>query len=348
MKQRNYGLDLLRLVLMYMVCVLHTLGQGGVLNASAGTAYSIFWGLEIFCYCAVDSFALMSGYTASNKPRTFEELAEMWFQVFFYSFVLTGILTVFVLREQWTTQDMLRCAMPVIYGKFWYFSAFFALYFAMPVLNKFLFSLSAEQAKKALLVVFIGFSVMETLTGVFYTNKGYSTVWLMALYAMGLLAKQSHLFENKSTGFLFILWMGCIAATWISKIKLHISLAVVSYTSPTILLSGILMVLLFARIPLKGTIIAKLSPLAFGIYLFHTNQVIWSAWLKGRFIFAASEPLYLGVLLVLCIAFAIFISGLLVETLRFYLAKWLRIPALSKKVVQLVEYIFAKASLLLG
>lgn len=31
--QRNYGIDLLRLVLMYMVCILHTLGQGGILNA---------------------------------------------------------------------------------------------------------------------------------------------------------------------------------------------------------------------------------------------------------------------------------------------------------------------------
>ena len=26
--ERNYGIDLLRLVLMYMVCMLHTLGQG--------------------------------------------------------------------------------------------------------------------------------------------------------------------------------------------------------------------------------------------------------------------------------------------------------------------------------
>ena len=30
--ERNYGIDLLRLVLMYMVCMLHTLGQGGTLR----------------------------------------------------------------------------------------------------------------------------------------------------------------------------------------------------------------------------------------------------------------------------------------------------------------------------
>ena len=32
---RNHGIDLLRLALMFMVCMLHTLGQGGILNASA-------------------------------------------------------------------------------------------------------------------------------------------------------------------------------------------------------------------------------------------------------------------------------------------------------------------------
>lgn len=31
--ERNYGIDLLRIVLMYMVCILHTLGCGGVLAA---------------------------------------------------------------------------------------------------------------------------------------------------------------------------------------------------------------------------------------------------------------------------------------------------------------------------
>ena len=42
--ERNYGIDLLRLVLMYMVCMLHTLGQGGILGVcQAGTVeYKVF------------------------------------------------------------------------------------------------------------------------------------------------------------------------------------------------------------------------------------------------------------------------------------------------------------------
>ena len=43
-KERNYGIDFLRLVFMYMVCILHTLGQGGVLNAitQGSNEYKVF------------------------------------------------------------------------------------------------------------------------------------------------------------------------------------------------------------------------------------------------------------------------------------------------------------------
>ncbi len=85
MENRNCGIDLLRLVLMFMVCVLHALGQGGVLSAfpvgSAG--YRFFYLPETICYCAVDAFALISGYTArEGKKQKYARITEMWFQVF--------------------------------------------------------------------------------------------------------------------------------------------------------------------------------------------------------------------------------------------------------------------------
>ena len=50
---RNHGIDLLRLVLMFMVCMLHTLGQGGILNASAeGTNDIEHIGFWKFCLIA--------------------------------------------------------------------------------------------------------------------------------------------------------------------------------------------------------------------------------------------------------------------------------------------------------
>ena len=61
MNEKNKGIDFLRLVLMFMICVLHVLGHGGVLKASKiGSVQSnLFWFLEIFSICAVDAFALI-------------------------------------------------------------------------------------------------------------------------------------------------------------------------------------------------------------------------------------------------------------------------------------------------
>lgn len=68
---RNHGIDLLRLVLMFMVCMLHTLGQGGILNASAeGTnAYRAYWFLEILSYCAVDGLLLVDMLQATDHEN---------------------------------------------------------------------------------------------------------------------------------------------------------------------------------------------------------------------------------------------------------------------------------------
>ncbi|EOS72255.1 hypothetical protein C819_04357, partial [Lachnospiraceae bacterium 10-1] len=52
--ERNYGIDLLRIIAMLLVVVLHVLGQGGVLEASKGVRAAVAWFFEVAAYCAVD------------------------------------------------------------------------------------------------------------------------------------------------------------------------------------------------------------------------------------------------------------------------------------------------------
>ena len=62
--QRNYGIDLLRIISMFFVLILHCYGQGGIIyHATQGTIqYKFSWMIEIIAYCAVNIFALISGY----------------------------------------------------------------------------------------------------------------------------------------------------------------------------------------------------------------------------------------------------------------------------------------------
>ena len=257
-KERNYGIDLLRLVLMYMVCMLHTLGQGGILNASvAGTGgYKVFWFLEILSYCAVDGFAIISGYMANDKPRKYEKLIDMWFQAFFYSFIVTMILTIIGINDTWSKSAIIKSAFPVTFGYFWYFTAFFALFFSIPILNSFLFTIDTNMTKKVFIIIVILFSVLGVLGDPFKSNNGYSAIWLMVLYCIGVLAKKIKLFETRRSITLIILWALCIVLTWGAHVFIGINL-LTNYVSPTILLSGILMVVLFSRISIRGSILKK-------------------------------------------------------------------------------------------
>ena len=55
---RNWGVDLLRILSMFMVVVLHVLGQGGILVAQVPFDYGwvLCWTLESACFCAVNCF----------------------------------------------------------------------------------------------------------------------------------------------------------------------------------------------------------------------------------------------------------------------------------------------------
>lgn len=204
---------------MFMVCMLHTLKQGGILNATeeGSLRFGTFWLLEILSYCAVDGFAFISGYMSPNKPRKYEKLVEMWFQAFFYSFVVTLLLTAVGVNESLEKKDMIQCAFPVIFEKFWYFSAFFVLYFAIPILNRYLFAIKEATAQKTLLALFLLFSVLSVVRDVedpFGVQDGYSAIWLIVLYCMGVLAKRIRLFETRKTASLLLLWALCVFLTW--------------------------------------------------------------------------------------------------------------------------------------
>lgn len=344
--ERNYGIDFLRLVLMYMVCILHTLGQGEVLDSCPVDSgkYKAFWLLEILCFSAVDGFAIISGFFASDKPRKYEKLAEMWFQVFFYSFILTMLFTIAGVNSDWPKTDIIKCALPVTYEKFWYFTAFFALFFVIPILNKFVFALNEQKSKIAFLVLIL-FSCMTLMADAFKVKNGYSTIWIMILYCIGALAKRGRIFEGKSTRVLIVIWGICVLLTWWTKVFKGTNL-LVNYVSPTILLSGLLMVIIFSRISLKGTIISRVSPLAFGIYLFQLNQVIWGS-LKNRVSFVGQFKFGKAVVYVVFFAMMIFVTGIFVEFVRNKLAKVCRISELSKKIVTMIKWILQKSTVIL-
>lgn len=347
-KTRNYGIDLLRLVLMFMVCMLHILSHGGVLSSCGPGAanYALFWLLETISYCAVDGFAIISGYTASGKPVAFSKIISMWFQVHFYSLVLTLFLSFAGVPNTLGLSGILKTAFPVTFGIYWYFNAYIALAFFMPFLNAYLFSIDERTAKKAFLILIGLFSVLGIVADSFATAWGYSPIWLMVLYCLGLLAKRINLFAQKRSATLVLLFAVCVLGTWGVLMRTGL-LRLIHYISPTTLMCGILLVILFSRIPVKGRVISKLSPLAFGIYLFQLNPLVWDGILTNACSFIAQKSLIVGTLWAFACAALLFAAGMAVEFLRSSLAKMVKLHVLSQKIADLCERLVEKAFVLL-
>lgn len=135
---RNYGIDLLRLVSMFLVTILHVLNQGGALDAASGVNQYVGACMMLFTMCSVNCFGIISGYVLYSEhehPYRFSKYFSIWLQVFLYSFGLTLLSHLSGLSKV-TPKALLASALPLTTDRYWYFTAYTGVFFLAPWLNK--------------------------------------------------------------------------------------------------------------------------------------------------------------------------------------------------------------------
>ena len=93
--QRDYGIDLLRIISIMMVPMIHLLGQGGVIASTVPFSinYEVAWLFESFLLVAVNCFVLITGYVYYGKETRYYRLFTLWAEVLFYSIIIIIALT---------------------------------------------------------------------------------------------------------------------------------------------------------------------------------------------------------------------------------------------------------------
>lgn len=326
---RNLGIDLYRVVLTYMICVLHTLGQGGLLasNAVGTTYFRIFWLLETAAYCAVDGYALISGYTAKEKEFDLKRISSLWIQVFFYSFLMSFIVSDFGLKGDMSTKAIILSAFPASSEAYWYFSAYIPLIILEPFLVKGLKNIDDEGLKTLFIVIVVIFSLSGLVSDAYKTQVGYSFIWLTLLFVLGYIIKHIKMFEDWSNKKLLLGSFITVFLSW-GLMAINGNDKLISYISPTIVFDGIFLMILFARLKPNAKFVKTLAPLTFGIYLFQNNRIMWST-LKDLFLFVNDLNVFAIVPVVLLLGLAIFLAGTVVDFLRLQLFKLLKVEKLA-------------------
>lgn len=196
MKQREYSLDLARIVSMLGILLLHILGQGGLLlsNEPTSVRYWVYWAVEIFAYSSVDLFAMLTGWLDTNrisKPSTFRIL-ELLSVVLSYSVIITLLFTAFCPEKVIGIKGVVKGIFPMVVGRYWYITCYIPLAILKPYLSKALAEMTIVEHRKLCIILILIFSIIPTfaLTDLFVLKWGYSTIWLLICYIIGSYLKR--------------------------------------------------------------------------------------------------------------------------------------------------------------
>lgn len=341
-KNRNYGVDLLRNLSMFMVVMLHVLGVGGLLAATIDSPikYHLLKVLHISSMCAVNCYGLISGYIGYRSKFRVSSIITLWLQVFFYSF---GIALIFLVAmpEAVAIKDVIKLSLPVIFNRYWYFTSYFALFFTMPLLNAAIENIPKRTFEISFGVLTFLLTVCSQtviLDNQFGINNGYSYIWLVILYCIGGYLAKYKIEIKKSVSAL--LYLGCVAICWLSqfvlkKIGFSSPERLEAYNSPFVLLMAVFLVLLFANMKLPkiiAKVVSILAPASFAVYLIHLHPLVRNNLLLDAFTKFGQLPTVLVVIFAILATIVIYLLCSGIDYIRLFLFKLFKIKDLSKKL----------------
>lgn len=351
---RVLGMDLLKILSMFMVVLLHVNGHGGViwnLNKPFTDNWYFANGVEFFCIVAVNLFAIISGYVYFGRKWKIKNLISLWLQVFFYSVVITVIFMICQGTEKVTWTRFWEACFPVSTKQYWYFSAYVVVFFAIPIFN-----LAIERFSKGQTMAFLGIvgfllTVGTTVHDAFSIANGYNAFWLSYLYLVGAFVKKyDFTFRLGKKKFGAWAYFGIyLLIILIDIIRMAIQKEVwnenteYGYTFPLHFLSSIVLFLCFSRIQIKSNkVITVIASAAFGVYIISEHSLIRAQFITDQFKEWKDYNPFGMVGMMLLAALIIYLICTGIELLRQLLFKGIQVPKLLNFIQRKADGLFAK------
>jgi surface polysaccharide O-acyltransferase-like enzyme len=278
------------------------MGVGGVLDSvkllSGG--YFVVWTWETIMYCAVNCYAIISGFVCFGREAKWRNVINLWVQTFFYSAGITAVLFLAGELDGESLREIFKSVLPMSTNRYWYFSSYVGMFAFIPLLNKLVETMERDNLRNALIIIVC---VLSLPTTIFYSDPfvleyGCSVLWLMIMYLIGAYLKK---YENDklsqktyAAGFL-LATLGTSVLKYVivfltSKVGIALPGSFLdTNVTPTIVIAAICLFCLFKNIKISsekiGKIIVYIGSLSYGIFLVHFHPFIVSHYLKNSFAF---------------------------------------------------------------
>lgn len=209
-----------------------------------------------------------------------------------------------------------------------------------PILNSFIQTTEKKNGIISIISLLFFIAIIPTYlkNDLFNVKTGYSTLWLAIMYLLGGIVSKYNIGKLISKCHCIILFSLLVLSTWLNKLLDIIPFDLVKYTSPTIILSALSLLLLFSNLSLLNKrmiqITLFLSSSSFAVYLIHDNPIF------RRYIFGnltkpfINDSILLVIFKILGIALSIYLISSLIDKLRQIFMKIIRIDNHLKNLEQ--------------
>lgn len=305
--------------------------MGGVINniPILTVKYEVTWFLKCFCLCAVNCYAMASGYLLADKKFRLSRIVTLWFEVEIYS-LLVSIFSTVVTGNELSVKQIVMSAMPFISKQYWYFTIYVGVFFLSPYINLIIRRLEKNTLEKLLITIFVlvcmipamfNFDLFETPTG--------SLFWMSYCYLLGGYIRKYGIRIKRP-----LLYYGAGAVTmWVIRIIYEmwrsftheeyaggIFLIFNTYVSPFCLLSAIGLFLYCINKNIKNerhnAIIRSIAKASFAVYLVHDNGIFKKYIWNDLFAPLCNLNPILMILIILLIALVVYSICMILEEIR--------------------------------
>lgn len=292
-KERNSGIELLKIFCMLGVIILH------YNNSSIGKAFSYaplysfrsyaLYFLQSMSISAVNVFVLISGYFMCHATKVdVKKPIRLLIQVIVFRELIYIIRTLCGGGDlQW------KVIWQLLFPKSWFAVLYAALYLLSPYINKVLSSLSNKRLITFMWVAFsicslwpYGVDLLEAFSGysfdglssvgMYGSQFGYTLIHFIFMYCVGAWLRRFDGVGKLWKDFLGLLCCWTILfvfAYYLVIRKMDIRYAF-SYGSPLVIASAVLLFRIFKRIPLKSNrLISSLAGTTFSVYLLNSALI---------------------------------------------------------------------------
>lgn len=283
----------------------------------------------------VNLFCLLTGYMLVAKDNiNYKRLKNVEFQILFYT--LLGLGVGFLLGKEVGLGALLQTFMPVVFGHYWYMTAYVIVFLLSPYFNTLIKTFDKKTFERLLFIFFVVWCIIPFFTlrennGMFWSQL----IWFVVMYFTGAYIRLMEPRYSKKN-YIHALWitnviliLSVFVISWLSGYNERFSNYIVYFrwsNSPLIVIMCLAMMRLAAMADSRSVgWINFLASLVLGIYLFQENiffqDICWHDWFNNSIPSTVFQQIIHVITSVACVC----VLGGLIEFIRIQFFKLLRL-----------------------